>query len=185
MGPALGFADDKHSMFRFASANGLFTSVESSNVHVLYRIFRPASFRVFSEKSMASDIAIERIRKDTEAWRGLAGRILRLTEPGVLTDNEVDFLEQIQERSWLDELSYRQAEWLLGIRDNVEQVASYRGFSLTRLIRRCYESRFDLDDREQRWISRLFERREEPIRARDARRIYSIAQRQGEVDRFA
>ena len=67
-----------------------------------------------SEGAVASDTEIERIRKDTVGWRSLAARVLAQIKPGDLRDEDVDFLEQIQARPWLEELSYRQTEYLLG-----------------------------------------------------------------------
>lgn len=155
---------------------------ESSDVPDLYRV-ASYDFRVPPEEAVASDIEIERIRKDTETWRALARSLVGHTAQDELHDNELDFLEQLLERRWLEELSYRQAEWLLDIRDNTRRIGSYRGFSLRTLIRRCNENRFDLDDEDQVWISGLYQEGSEVIRLRQARRVFALAQRLGEVDR--
>jgi len=59
------------------------------------------------------------------------------------TDWEADFLEDIGTFRG-PQLSYRQVEKLLQIRDDYEQIKQFRGLLAQTLIQRCYEARADL-----------------------------------------
>ena len=125
---------------------------------------------------MALDREIEQIRNDTAQWRALAQRLPNVGQ-GALTGWELDFLEEIPKRTWLEQLSRRQAEILLGIRDSVETVSSYRGYSTKWLCAACHENRFDLDEEDQAWVERLHASDSISMRRRDARRLLGLAKR--------
>jgi hypothetical protein len=131
---------------------------------------------------MALDAEIERIRKDTEHWRALMRQLLSYAEKGVLSDWELDFLESNLGKRWLDELSYRQAESLLEIRDDVQVVSAYRGYSVKTMLQGVYENRLDLDDDGEEWVKRLYESGRNEIRRKDARRLIAIARRIGLIE---
>ena len=131
---------------------------------------------------MALDSEIERIRKDTVRWRSLAQQLLTYAGHGALTDWELDFLENNLSKPWLDELSYRQGESLLVIRDGVELLASLHGYSTTYLVRACYENRFDLDDEDEAWLVEMNQSGRTAIRRKEAWRLFSLAKRIGEVE---
>jgi hypothetical protein len=127
---------------------------------------------------VALDREIERIRNDTAQWRALA---LRLSDAGrdALTDWELDFLEEIPRRTYLEQLSHRQAEVLLLIQDSIEIVSSYRDYSVKWLCATCYENRLDLDEEDQAGIERLYATRPVSLRRREARRLLSLIRRIG------
>lgn len=125
---------------------------------------------------MALDREIEQIRNDTARWRALARQLPR-AGPEALTDWELDFLEEIPNRKWLEQLSYRQAEILLNIRDEVETVSSYRGYSVKWLCSICHDNRLDLDEEEQAWVELLHAGGAASMRRKDARRLMSLARR--------
>jgi hypothetical protein len=54
-----------------------------------------------------------------------------------------------------DELSTRQGEILLELRDEAEIHFEYKGLSVPTLIDKCYENRCDLDEGDQRRIESL------------------------------
>jgi hypothetical protein len=132
---------------------------------------------------VASDREIEALRKDADRWRALARQVFRYADRGVLDDNDLDFLEQIPERKWLDELSYRQAEYLLNLRDAVETVSSHRGFGVRYLAKACFDHRFGLDDEEEEaWVLEVYQSGVTSVLRRQARRLYMLAKRLGEIE---
>lgn len=134
---------------------------------------------------MASDIEINRIRNDTDGWQLLVQQLLRYEE-AAFEAKDFSFLESLESRKWLDSLSYRQAEWLIDIRDSVQTVSDFRGYSVKYLIQRCHENRFDLnDDGDQVWLTGLHQSRPTTVRRNEARRLYRLAKRLGEIDDWA
>ena len=90
---------------------------------------------------MASWIEIDRIRKDPEAIRSLAKRLLKLPDHD-WTEWEVDFLEDRSRQK--DEINTRQAEKLLELRDEAEYLSKAEGFSVASLVENCWLARDDL-----------------------------------------
>ena len=82
---------------------------------------------------MASWKEIERYRKSPDAVHQLAGILLEYCRDDALTDWEISFLEGMQR--WEGELTTRQSEMLLVIRDSLIWV---EGFSVSLLLRQCY-----------------------------------------------
>jgi hypothetical protein len=76
---------------------------------------------------MASWKEIEGFRKDPKAARLLA-KSLRKTGSGVLNEWEADFLVSLSR--WQHELTTRQAEKLLQIRDGLVTITVFHGFSV-------------------------------------------------------
>ncbi|MBO9706989.1 MAG: hypothetical protein J7521_02150 [Caulobacter sp.] len=130
---------------------------------------------------MALDREIEQLRADTARWRALARR-LPTTGEGSLTDWELDYLEELPRRTWLEHLSYRQAEVLLDIRDNVERVDSYRGCSAAWLLTACYGNRLDLDEDNQAWVEHLHATDRAPLPLKSVKRLLALAKKLGLFD---
>ena len=106
---------------------------------------------------MASWIEIDRVRKDPNTFRPMAARLLAdpIFERSEFADG---FLENIA--NWRrDELSTRQGEILLELRDQAEIHHRYKGLSIPTLIEKCYLDRFDLDEGDRRRIETLKESR--------------------------
>jgi len=103
---------------------------------------------------MASWIEIDRVRKDPAAFRSLAKRLLNDAN-FERSDFADGFLENIAH--WKrDEISTRQSEILLELRDEAEVHFNYKGLSVPILIRKCYANRFELDQGDQERIERLY-----------------------------
>ena len=83
---------------------------------------------------MASWIEIDRVRKDPSAFKPLAKRLLKR-----------------------DELTTRQGEILLELRDEAEIHYEFKGLSIPILIGKCFANRFDLDAGDRQRIHRLRE----------------------------
>lgn len=125
----------------------------------------------------ASPREIEDVRKDPDKWRPLILQLLKFDRPA-LTDDFLDFAERVLALSWLQEISYRQTEWLLGVRDNVRFVSTYRQFSLKALLKLCYENRLDFDDEEaEAWLEAMYLSGATEFRLYEAKRIYAFARR--------
>jgi hypothetical protein len=140
---------------------------------------------------MASWREIDRIRKDAAAVRSIAERLLALPNAD-FTEWELMFLESMARRDSPDDLSTRQAEKLLEIRDGIEFISEHRGFSVRILIKGCYEARLDLSEEDERWIVDVRERNTVSIRRRHigrlmrcARQLYLVEDEQDRADEEA
>jgi hypothetical protein len=134
--------------------------------------------------AVASDIQIDRFRKDTPRWRLKVQQLLRYYAD-TLPERNVLFLDSLALNKHQDELSYLQAEWVLDIDDSVTMVSTYRQYSLARLIRVCYENRLDFDGDDGEWIATLYNSGLTSVRRYEARRVYNLAKQIGEVDDWA
>jgi hypothetical protein len=115
-----------------------------------------ASRRQFNgARDMASWIEIDRVRKDPAAFKPLAKRLLK--DPSFeRSEFADDFLENII--NWKrDELTTRQGEILLELRDKAEIHYEFKGLSIPILIDKCFANRFDLDAGDRQRIQRLRE----------------------------
>ena len=104
---------------------------------------------------MASWAEIDRIRKDPGAFKKLAAQLLN--DPTYERSDFADgFLENVLH--WeRDELSTRQGEVLVGLRDEAETHTTYKGLSIRTLIDKCHINRFDLDEGDRQRIEKLKE----------------------------
>jgi hypothetical protein len=106
---------------------------------------------------MASWREIERVRKDPQAVRTMAKSLLKLPRID-FTDWEIDFLESMARYYGADELTARQGEKLVQIRDDAEVISEFRGFSVRLLLKGCWEARLDLSEADEEWIGEMRER---------------------------
>jgi len=125
-------------------------------------------------KSMASWREIERVRKDVRGARAIAARLLKHFL-NALTAWETEFLESLLRREGLAELTTRQGEKLLEIRDGVEPIDEFRGFSIALLIKNVHEARADLEEADEEWIVRTRQRGDSWIRRKDVGRLMACA----------
>jgi hypothetical protein len=93
---------------------------------------------------------IQRFADDPVRVRNLAK--LLLTVPG-LSDGQTDFLSDMA--AFKGRISTRQGEFLLGIRDDMQEVASFAGFHVAALIRKCWLGRLDLNEADEEFIDGL------------------------------
>jgi hypothetical protein len=104
---------------------------------------------------MASWREIDRIRKDPAAMRALAVHLLRLPNTD-LTDWETKFLKSISNDQTNEEFTTRQAEKLMQIREDSEEVSEIGPkLSVRRLIEDCRLAYLDLaalDEDKAEWI---------------------------------
>ncbi len=102
---------------------------------------------------MASWREIDRIRKDPAAFKALAKRLL--DDPGFERSEFADgFLTNII--GWKrGELTTRQGEILLDLRDEAEIHCEYQGLSIATLIEKCFANRFELAQADRQRIEGL------------------------------
>jgi hypothetical protein len=84
-----------------------------------------------------------------------------------------------------ERLSTRQAETLFEIRDEYELHSTlYGGFSVAILIQRVYEARLDLDEADEKWITKLWKLRPAALRRRDCGILRRCAIQIGEIEPY-
>lgn len=130
---------------------------------------------------MSSWREIERIRKDAHGFRALCVRLLAAYGDD-LNEWESEFLEVNAGRNYVDEFSVRQGETLLNIRDGVEMVETFRGFSIRSLLAGCHQARVDLSEDDERWIDAAYCINSDKIRRRHASRLFKCARQLGLVE---
>ncbi|MEA2876811.1 MAG: hypothetical protein QOF14_2007 [Hyphomicrobiales bacterium] len=123
---------------------------------------------------MASWREIDRVRKDANGARELATRLLKIY-PGELTKWEEAFLESISSYTELFEFTTRQSEKLLQVRDDLELVAEYRGFSIPLLIKNVFDARLDLSEADEQWFLQIREKTQVSIRRKHLGRLMRCA----------
>jgi hypothetical protein len=105
---------------------------------------------------VASFKEIDRVRKDPTAFRDIATLLLKFFRAD-LTDWETDFLQSVARSQW-EELTTRQSEKLLQIRDDMQEVSEVLGFSVKLLLKGLVDARLDLSEDDEAWVVRSDER---------------------------
>jgi ATP-dependent exoDNAse (exonuclease V) alpha subunit len=105
---------------------------------------------------MAACAELERVRRDPVTVRRLAKRLIGdpYCEDSEFADG---FLENIA--NWKrDEITLRQAEVLLDLRDSAEIHTHYKGLSIQLLIEKCYANRYELDEVDRKRLEAIYEK---------------------------
>lgn len=105
---------------------------------------------------MASFKETDRVRKDPGSFRDIAKLLLKIYRAD-LTEWEIDFLQSIARSQW-EELTTRQSEKLLQIRDDMVDVTEVLDFSVKLLLKCLVEARLDLSEDDEEWALRTYER---------------------------
>jgi hypothetical protein len=131
---------------------------------------------------MASWIEIDRIRKDPAAFKAMAKRLL--ADPHFERSEFADgFLEDIANYK-RDELTTRQGEVLLSLRDEAEIHFAVKGLSVATLIDRCHQNRTDLDEGDQERVEKLKVQGRRFVRGGEMGWFKRICKALGEVERY-
>jgi hypothetical protein len=128
---------------------------------------------------MASYREINEFQKDPARARALAQFLSTLGDME-WTDWEMDFLASIGARR--GDLTTRQGEKLIELRDDAVWYTAVDGFSLKSLIDRCHLLRDGLSDRDAQFIERLKAAGATRLRRKDARRLLACARNVGEIE---
>ena len=119
------------------------------------------------------------IQKDPARARSVA-QFLSTLDDMEWTDWELDFLASIGSRR--DDLTTRQGEKLIELRDESVWYTAVDGFSLKTLIDRCHLCRDELADHDAVFIGRLKATGATRLRRKDARRLLRCARTVGEIE---
>jgi hypothetical protein len=131
---------------------------------------------------MSSWREINEIGKDPVRVRNLA-KLLLAVHRAELTEWELDFLQGVLERGEQDEdLTTRQAEKLVEIRDSLKHYSSIDGFNVRRLIENCWMARLDLGESDEDFINRV--RGRGSLRRSDAQRLLRCARQLHLIDGY-
>jgi hypothetical protein len=134
---------------------------------------------------MATQIEMKRLGDDAHAVQRLATALLAAADVD-WTDWERLFLEGMIDRRSREPLSARQSEVLVDLRDSAQVMSNVHGFSIARLVRDCWLSRFDLeDDEDLAFIERLKTEAPTTLKRRPAMRLLACANRLDVVPRLA
>ena len=128
---------------------------------------------------MASYREIVALQKDAARARALA-QFLSTLDDMEWTDWEIDFLASIGARR--EDLTTRQGEKLIELRDDAVWYTAIDGFSLKGLIDRCHLLRDELADHDASFIERLKADGAARLRRKDARRLLACAGSVGEIE---
>jgi len=123
---------------------------------------------------MASWREIDRVRKNPKGATDIAKRLLPLPL-SEFTDWEIDFLRSIQRLRNVEEFTTRQAEKLLQIRDDIEEVTEVLGFGVQLLLKGCFEARLDLSEVDEEWVVARFQASPRNIRRKHVGRLVRCA----------
>jgi hypothetical protein len=126
------------------------------------------------DEIMASWREIDQIRKDPASVREIAKRLLGLPR-SEFTDWEIDFLQGTANHTARGDLTTRQSEKLLQIRDDIEIITQFRGFSVELLLKQCHDARVDLSEPDETWIAQMFARNKASIRRKSIGRLMQCA----------
>lgn len=131
---------------------------------------------------MASWQELERVRKSPTTFKPLARRLM--DDPKCEVSDFADgFLENIA--NWKrDQISLRQCEVLLELRDGAEIHTHHRGLSVALLIERCHEQRYALDPGDRRRIEQLVESRRRVVTGAQMGWFKRICKELGEMEEY-
>jgi hypothetical protein len=125
---------------------------------------------------------ISALAKDPAKARGLA-RLLATLDDVAWTDWEIDLLDSLQN---IDrELTTRQSEKLVELRDASLRVATIDGFNLRALVHACWLARQELEDDDQAFVERMRASDASMLRWRDGARVMRIARQLAIVEPLA
>ena len=128
---------------------------------------------------MADYREILAIQKDPKRARSMA-QFLSTLDDMEWTDWELDFLAGIGARR--GDLTTRQGEKLIELRDEATWYTAVDGFSLNTLVERCHLLRDELTESDATFIERLRVSGAACLRRKDARRVLRCARTVGEIE---
>jgi hypothetical protein len=124
---------------------------------------------------------VNALQKDPRRARDLATFLFKLKDID-WTDWELDFLENMSGRA--DNLTTRQGEKLVELRDASMWYEKVEGFSLSILVEKCYRNRSDLGEHDAEFFERVKATGARKFRRRDAARILRCARQLGEIEPY-
>lgn len=126
---------------------------------------------------------INALQRDPERARRLAQFLLALKDIE-WTDWELDFLQDMAAREPDEDLTTRQSEKLVELRDASVWHEKVDGFSLRLLIKNCNDMRHLLSEHDEEFVMRLKNEGAVKLRRRDAARLIRCARTTGEIEPY-
>jgi hypothetical protein len=126
---------------------------------------------------------INALQRDPERVRRLAQFLVALKEIE-WTDWELDFLQDMAARVSDEDLTTRQAEKLVELRDASVWHEQVDGFSLRLLIKSCNDMRHLLREHDEQFVIRLKNEGAVKLRRRDAARLMRCSRITGEIEPY-
>jgi hypothetical protein len=123
---------------------------------------------------MASWREIDRISKSPAEARRIAAGLLKFHSLD-LSEWEAAYLESIARHPEDEQLTTRQSEKLLQIRDDIQLISEYRGFSVAILVEKVHLARLDLSQDDEDWIVGIRQRSGGMISRKNAGRLLRLA----------
>lgn len=131
---------------------------------------------------MASEREIRRLMANAASAVTMArGLLVRAND---WTDWELDFLESIAARITSRDLSYRQAEILLELRDAASAYILIAGIPVSRLIDRLWQARLDLSEEDEAFVGGLHAAAVTSVKKRAAQRLAASAREIGLLEGY-
>jgi hypothetical protein len=121
------------------------------------------------------------LQKDPQRARDLATFLFKLKDIQ-WTDWELDFLENVS--GWTQNLTTRQGEKLVELRDASMWYEAVEGFSLRMLIEKCFCGRLDFSEQDAEYLERVKVSGTRKFRRRDAARILRCARLLGAIEPY-
>jgi len=121
------------------------------------------------------------LQKDPQRARDLAMFLFKLKDIE-WTDWELDFLDNMS--AWTEDLTTRQGEKLVELRDASMWYETVDGFSLRILAEKCYCARLDLSEHDAEFFVRVKASGARKFRRREAARILRCARQVGEIESY-
>ena len=126
---------------------------------------------------------INALQRDPERARRLAQFLLALQDIE-WTDWELDFLQNMALRGSDNDITTRQAEKLVELKDASVWHEKVEGFSLRLLIKSCNDMRHLLGENDEKFVVRLKNEGAVKLRRRDAARLIRCARILGEIESY-
>lgn len=125
---------------------------------------------------------IARLKSDPTAVAALASGLLGHAGD-VLTDADRSFLHDLASGAGRAELTTRQGEYLLDLRDRTTRLGVVARYRVSDLVRQIWQARLDLDEEQQDWVEELTARGSDlSVTERQWRRLCALARRLGLID---
>lgn len=132
---------------------------------------------------MASDRDIhEHIINPTRALSVVG--YLRSIPDAIYTEWEEDFLANLQDKLPAEQLSRRQVEVLLDLRDAAKSYTVVDGYNVAKLVRDCWIARQDLSEDDEEFIDRLKSSNTISLKRRAVLKLLACAKDLNLIDHF-
>lgn len=126
----------------------------------------------------SSEMDVERLRENPQMVRSLAARVFRrMDDPHALTDWEGDFLPDIIGRTRTELFTDPQIEKVLEIEFFSRRFDVWDGVDTRRALSECRCATVDMDEDDEKWILKLYDRSPHVIYGREVRHLIELTRK--------